>query len=74
MKALASQLMEAISETYDGRLDPRRLSAMGTAAGVLVRLHEAAETEQRIAALESAAASNNGSLTSLVNTYRRPGS
>jgi len=72
MKALASQLMEAISETYDGRLDPRRLSAMGTAAGAIVRIHEVAETELRIAALEQAAEGGNGTLTSLVNTYRRP--
>ncbi len=60
MQALASQLMEAITETYSGELDPKRLSAMGTAAGAVVRIHEVAETEQRIQALEARAEQNGG--------------
>ncbi len=55
MRALGSQLMEAIHECHAGDLDPKRLSAMGTAAGAVVRIHEVAETEQRIHALEAAA-------------------
>ncbi len=52
MKALASQLMEAITECYAGDLEPRRLTAMGTAAGAIVRIHETAELEGRLEELE----------------------
>ncbi len=60
MKALASQLMEAISECYAGDLEPRRLTAMGTAAGAIVRIHEVAEMEQRLEELERAAQVRRG--------------
>ncbi len=59
LRDLASQLMAAITECYNGELEPRRLSAMGTAAGVVVRVHEATEVTQRLDALE-AAADNRG--------------
>jgi hypothetical protein len=55
MQALASQLMEAIGECYDGSLEPRRLSAMSSAAGAIVRVHEVGELEQRLEELESRA-------------------
>lgn len=55
MQALASQLMEAISECYTGDLDPKRLSAMASGAGAVVRVHEVGEFEQRLEALETAA-------------------
>ena len=60
MRALAAQLMQGISECHTGELDPKRLSAMGTAAGAVVRIHEVAETEQRIQALEQAATGQKG--------------
>ncbi len=60
MRALAAQLMQGISECHTGELDPKRLSAMGTAAGAVVRIHEVAETEQRLAALENVASVRKG--------------
>ncbi len=60
MRALAAQLMQGISECHTGALDPKRLSAMGTAAGAVVRIHEVAETEQRLAALENVASVRKG--------------
>ncbi len=60
MKALASQLMEAITECYHGELEPRRLTAMGAAAGAIVRIHEVAEMEQRLEELERAAQTSKG--------------
>ncbi len=60
MKALASQLMEAISECYAGDLEPRRLTAMGTAAGAIVRIHEVAEMEQRLEELKRRAEAGAG--------------
>ncbi len=72
MKALASQLMEAISECYSGELDPKRLSAMASGAGAVVRVHEVGEFTQRLDALEAAANGGKGTLAGLVSTYRRP--
>lgn len=54
MRDLASQLMAAISECHDGELDPKRLSAMASGAGAVVRVHEVGEFEQRLEALEAA--------------------
>lgn len=55
MRSLASQLLAAITECYAGELEPKRLSAMASAAGAVVRVHEVGEMQGRLEALEAAA-------------------
>ena len=60
MRDLASRLMEAISQVHGGELDPKRLTAMASGAGAVVRLHEVGEIEQRLEALEARAEAGPG--------------
>ena len=60
MKALASQLMAAISEVYAGELEPKRLTAMASGAGATVRVHEVGELEARLEELERRAEGGPG--------------
>lgn len=55
MRELVSSLMAAIAEVHNGELDPKRLSAMASGAGAIVRVHEAGELEQRLEELEARA-------------------
>lgn len=54
MKDLQEQLMTCITEVHDGELDHRRAAAMASLASAIVRIHEVAETEARLEALEAA--------------------
>ena len=52
LRELAGTMLEAIDEVHDGKLDPKRLTAMASGASAVVRLFEVGEIEQRLAALE----------------------
>jgi hypothetical protein len=52
LRPLLSALVAAMRDTRDGRLDPRRASAMAVLAGAIVRLFQLVEIEQRLEALE----------------------
>jgi hypothetical protein len=71
---LSKRLLEAFSEVHSGELAPDKAHAMSRIAAVFVQLHSAVEVDARIDALETAATGGKGTLASLVNTYRRPGS
>ncbi len=55
MKDLADRILAAFEEVHHGTLIPERAHAMARLAAVYVQLHDAGETETRIAALEAAA-------------------
>lgn len=60
MADLLSTLMTAITEVHDGELDHRPATAMASLASAVVRIHETAELQQRLEALEAAAESRKG--------------
>ncbi len=53
---LSRRLFEALDEVHRGDLDPKRATAMASLAGAAIRVHEVAELELRLAALEERAA------------------
>lgn len=55
LKAAAGAIYAAITEVHDGNLETKRATAMAALASALVRVYQAGELEQRLAALEAAA-------------------
>lgn len=43
LRGLADTLLVAIDEVHEGKLDPKRLTAMASGASAVVRLHEVGE-------------------------------
>jgi hypothetical protein len=60
MQELSKRILAAFTAVENGDLDPARAHAMGRLVAAYVQLHEVAETEQRLAALEQAASVRKG--------------
>jgi hypothetical protein len=53
LRPVLTKLYAALDGLEDGSLEPRVGTAMASVAGVIVRVHEAAEMEARVTALET---------------------
>jgi len=53
-------LLVALRDTQNGSLTPGQAQAMASVAGAVVRVYQSGTMEERLAALESAAATNTG--------------
>ena len=72
MSDIVEIIEAALGAVLTSKVTPSQGHAVASLVSAWVRLHELGEFTQRLDALEAAADGGKGTLTSLVNTYRRP--